>query len=88
MDAWRITYLIRGESLGFAEDLKLLRRWLVERVHHEVQVGSQCTHACYFRLLCPWIRNNEKDTCTEGETDLRPPRAEEWWRSCMLPTAC
>ena len=46
------TRLIRGESLGFAEDLKLLRRRLVERVHHKMQVGGQRTHACYLGLLC------------------------------------
>jgi hypothetical protein len=48
-----ITYLIRGEGFGFANDFVPLRRRLVERVHHEMQIGRQSAHACYLGLLCP-----------------------------------
>lgn len=49
--------MVRGESLGLAEDLEALGGGLVERGHHQVQVRRQCAHAGDLWLLRTWKDN-------------------------------
>jgi hypothetical protein len=42
----RSTHLIRGESLGLAQDFVSLSSGFVEGIHHEMEVVREGAHAC------------------------------------------